>query len=196
MTRLLLALALLLAAPAAAQRPPAAPLPRVGLQTNLGVIVIEVDNRRAPITGNNFLRYVEHKRLDGTSFYRAARTEGAPKRGFIQGGVRKSVQRVFPPIPHEPTSRTGLSHDEGAVSMARSKPGTAMGDFFITANAIPSMDARGREPGFAVFGRVVGGMDVVRRILALPTAPNAGAGPLRGQLIAQPIRITKARRIR
>jgi len=179
---------------------PARPAPapdkaRVRLETSAGAIVIEVDGRRAPVTATNFLAYVDQHRLDGASFYRAARTRGRPGRGFVQGGIRHSARRALPPIAHEPTSETGLRHGEGAVSMARTDPGTAMGDFFITTAAMPSMDAHGRDPGFAVFGRVVEGMDVVRRILAAPVVANAGSGSMRGQMLAAPIRIVSARRI-
>ena len=155
------------AAPARkATPPPRTDTPRVRLETDAGAILVELDARRAPVTAANFLAYVDQNRFDGTVFYRAARTRGAPERGFIQGGIRRDARRALPRIAHEPTSETGLRHREGAISMTRMEPGTAMGDFIITASAIPSMDARGGEPGFAVFGRVVEGMDVVRRILA------------------------------
>ncbi len=181
--------------PAAKAEP--APLPdlvRVRLDTEAGPITLELDARRAPRTTANFVAYVDQNRFDGTVFYRAARTRGAPERGFIQGGIRRDARRALPRIPHEPTSETGLRHIEGAISMTRMEPGTAMGDFIIAANPIPSMDARGGEPGFAVFGRVVDGMDVVRRILASPTAPNAGSGAMRGQMIERPVTIVSARR--
>lgn len=178
----------------AAPPPPQSDTPRVRLETEAGAIVVELDARRAPVTSANFLAYVDQGRFDGTYFYRAARTRGAPERGFIQGGIRRQATRALPRIAHEPTSLTGLRHREGAISMTRMEPGTAMGDFIITANAIPSMDAHAGEPGFAVFGRVVEGMDVVRRILAAATAPNAGSGAMRGQMIAAPVRIVAARR--
>jgi peptidyl-prolyl cis-trans isomerase A (cyclophilin A) len=193
-----LALLLLLLAPAAAsaQRPAA---PRVAIQTSAGTITVAVDTRRAPITAANFLAYVDQHRFDGTSFYRAARTKGAPSRGFVQGGIRHSYTRMLPPIAHEPTSRTGLHHVDGTISMARTTPGSAMGDFFITIGALPSMDAHpgagGDDQGFAAFGRVVAGMDVVRHILAAPTVANAGAGAMRGQMITAPVRIVTVRRM-
>jgi len=179
------------------------PLPdvvRVRLETGAGPIVLALDAKRAPITTANFVRYVEEGRFDGTSFYRAAQTEGADgemiaDRGFIQGGIRRNYRRMFPPIAHEPTSLTGLSHEAGTISMARTAPGNAMGEFFIAASAMPSLDASGEEPGYAAFGRVVEGMDVVRRILAAPTVPNAGRGAMRGQMIAEPVRIKAARRV-
>ena len=181
----------------AAPKAAPAPLPdlvRVRLDTEAGAILLELDARRAPVTTANFVAYVDQNRFDGTVFYRAARTRGAADRGFIQGGIRRDARRALPRIAHEPTSETGLSHGEGAISMTRMEPGTAMGDFIITANAIPSMDARGDEPGFAVFGRVVEGMEVVRRILDSPTTPNAGSGAMRGQMIERPVTIRSARR--
>src|SRR5690349_17169511 len=125
---------------------PATPTPapdkaRVRLETSAGAIVIEVGGRRAPVTGTNFLAYGDQHRFGGAGFYRAGQARGRPGRGFVQGGIRHSARRALPPIAHEPTSETGLRHVEGAVSMARTDPGTAMGDFFITTAAMPSMDA-------------------------------------------------------
>jgi peptidyl-prolyl cis-trans isomerase A (cyclophilin A) len=182
------------AAPAKAPEP----LPdivRVRIETELGDIELAVDAKRAPITAGNFVRYVEAGRFDDTSFYRAAATEAAPGRGFIQGGIRRNYRRMFPPIAHEPTSETGLRHEAGTISMARTEPGNAMGEFFITLSAMPAMDAGDGEPGYAAFGRVTGGMDVAHRILAAPTVKNAGSGAMRGQMIAQPILIIRAVRI-
>ena len=180
---------------------PSAPAPvpdtaRVRIETELGAIVVELDGRRAPLSTGNFLAYADQGRFDGTSFYRAARTRGSERRGFIQGGIRRAPRRLLPPIAHEPTSATGLRHGEGAISMAKAEGGAgAMGDFFITTAAMPSMDARAGEPGYAVFGRVVEGMDVVRRILAAETAEGAGRGAMRGQMLAAPVTIRSARRI-
>lgn len=185
------------AAPARAAR--AEPLPdlvRVRIETELGPIVVALDHERAPLTTANFVRYSEEGRFDGTSFYRAARTRNAAGRGFIQGGIRRDVRRMLPAIIHEPTSQTGLRHREGTISMARAEMGAgAIGDFFITASEMPAMDARGGSPGYAAFGRVEEGMDVVRRILAEPTVADAGRGAFRGQILASPVRILRARRV-
>jgi len=180
-----------------AAAPKAAPLGdtvRVRLETELGAIVLALDHAHAPVTTANFVRYVDEHRLDGISFYRAARTEGASGRGFIQGGVRRQIRRVLPPIAHEPTSQTGLRHVAGAISMAQTEPGQATGEFFIITDPMPQMDARRGNPGYAVFGRVTEGMDVVRRILAAETVPNAGRGAMRGQMIHAPVRIVRATR--
>lgn len=169
-------------------------LVRVRMETEMGSIVVELDGRRAPVTTTNFLRYVDAGRFDDIVFYRAARTRGHEHRGFIQGGINRNYRRMFPPVAHEATSETGLSHVEGAISMARSARGNAMGEFFITSVAIPQMDAEGEDPGYAAFGRVVEGMDVVRQILALPTVPNAGRGAMRDQMIRDPVKIISVRR--
>ena len=161
--------------------------------------MVELEKERAPITTANFLRYVDQKRFDGISFYRAVRLEGAPEMGMIQAGIRNDPKRLLPQIAHEPTTKTGLSHVDGAISMARFTPGTAQSDFFITVGALTPLDANPKQPGdnqgFAVFGRVVEGMDVVRRILAAPTSPTAGEGAMKGQMISAPVRILTARRV-
>jgi peptidyl-prolyl cis-trans isomerase A (cyclophilin A) len=190
------------AAPATNSAAPA-PVPdtaKVRLETEQGNIVLQLDGRHAPITTANFLAYVDQHRFDGITFYRASRTPRTPGQGFIQGGIRRNPMLALPPIAHEPTSRTGLRHVNGAISMARLEPGSAMGDFVILSGAEPSMDAGHRRPssgnndteGYAVFGRVVEGMDVVRRILGAPTVENAGAGAMRGQMLARPVRIVRA----
>ena len=182
-----------LAAKAPAGRAPSGTLVR--LQTSQGPILIEVDLKRAPITAGNFLRYVDEKRLDDTSFYRAARAPSDPRRGLIQGGINHRLVRALQAIQHEPTSRTGLKHLDGTVSMARNDPGTAMGDFFITIGPAPRLDARPDYPGYAAFGRVVSGMPVVHRILALPTYPGGYSKATKGQSIIAPVKIITARRI-
>ncbi len=172
---------------------------RVRLETAAGPIELELDARRAPVTTANFLAYVDQGRLDDTRFYRASRTRGATNRGFIQGGIQRNYRLMLPPIAHEPTSETGLRHVDGTISMARTAPGTAMGEFFIILGDMPAMDAggggEGDELGYAAFGRVTEGMDVVRRILAAPTVPAAGRGAMRDQMIAEPVTIVRARRI-
>lgn len=190
---LLAAFAAGLTGPALAQDAPA-PLPRVQMETSAGRIVIEVEVVKAPITAANFLKYVDEHRFDGATFYRAMTS--IPGMGLVQGGVNNDPERVLPPIAHEPTTLTGLSHIDGAVSMARYAPGTATGDFFVSVGPTPSYDA-GRPfsvdaDGFAVFGRVVQGMEVVRAILASPTSPTEGEGFMRGQMLDPKIVILQA----
>jgi peptidyl-prolyl cis-trans isomerase A (cyclophilin A) len=194
-----LALALI-GMPALAQLPAPAPTAPAGvwvaLVTDRGRIVVEVDTARAPVTAGNFLRYVDARRLDGTEFYRAMKT--APEAGLVQGGVR-DPRNLFPPIAHEPTSQTGLSHTDGALSVPRFAPGTAQGDFTIMVGDQLYLDAQpgsaGDGLGYAVFGRVVEGMDVVRAILQAPTSPTEGEGVMRGQMLDPRIRVVTARRV-
>lgn len=171
---------------------------RVNLRTSEGLIGLELEKERAPATVANFLRYIDQKRLDGTTFYRAMKVTPDGAYGLIQGGAKGDPKRVLPPVTHEPTTKTGLSHVDGAISMARGAPGSATGDFFISIGELKSLDADPTQPGdnlgFAVFGRVVEGMDVVRRIMGLPTSPTAGEGAMKGQMLAAPVRIVSARR--
>lgn len=196
------ALTLALAAPATAQVAPAPPrTDLVVLETTLGDITLAIESERAPITAANFLRYVDEHRFDGTVFYRAMRLAWGPQpNGLIQGGTQYDPKRVLPPIAHETTSQTGLSHVAGVISMARYAPGTATGDFSIMVSAQPSLDADPRgetddaRAGFAAFGHVVSGMDVVGKIFAAPTDPDKGEGWMKGQMLAEPVTIVHARR--
>ena len=166
---------------------------RVRLQTAAGAITLALDARHAPRTPANFLAYVDDGRVEGTSFYRAARRTTRPG-GFIQGGIDTDPRRLLPPVPLEPTSRTGLRHLDGAISMARFEPtDSATGNFSIMVGPNPGMDARPGAPGYAVFGRVIGGMDVVRHILAQPS--GGGQGPRLGQMIVHPVPILRAERL-
>jgi peptidyl-prolyl cis-trans isomerase A (cyclophilin A) len=185
------------APPASAEAPPVpSATVKVVLRTALGDITLALEKERAPITVNNFLRYVDQKRLDGTEFYRAVTLDEQGQYGLIQGGLRNNPKRVFKPIAHEPTSDTGLSHVSGAISMARAEPGTASADFFIVVGDNVSYDAHpdAGDPGYAVFGHVIDGMDVVRAILLQPRAAGTGEGVMSGQMIANPVKILAARR--
>lgn len=168
-------------------------LTRVRLSTEAGDILVGVDTKAAPITAGNFLRYVDQHKLDGIGFYRAVKV--ADGYGLAQFGTRNDPKRTLPPIKHEPTTLTKLSHGDGTLSMAMATPGTAAGDFFITVGNLTSMDATADSPGFAAFGRVLEGMDVVRRILTAPTSPTLGEGVMKGQMLAPVIKITAARRV-
>ena len=183
-------------APSVTPAPAAATVP-VRIETSAGPIILALETERAPVTAGNFLRYVDGKKLDGAAFYRAVKV--GTGYGLVQGGTRNDPKRTLPPIAHEPTNQTGLSHSDGAISMARAAPGTANGDFFITIGDLKSMDANPAAPGdnqgFAVFGRVTEGMDVVRRILEAPTSPTAGEGAMKGQMLAPEVKILTARRV-
>ena len=202
--RFLVVALLVFAAPAFAQAssPPAVetPAPRedlvpVAIDTSLGRIVIALDRGRAPITTANFLHYVDSHRFDGETFYRANHTGGG---GLIQAGVRSDARKLFAPITHEPTSQTGLHNVAGAISMANSGPGTARGDFFILLSDMPGLDANGPggdANGFAAFGHVVEGMDVVKKISEAPVSPTKGEGAMKGEMLDPPVKIVKAARL-
>jgi peptidyl-prolyl cis-trans isomerase A (cyclophilin A) len=172
----------------------------VVLTTSLGPITIAVEVERAPVTAGNFLRYVDQKRLDGTQFYRAFTfAPNFPDIGLIQGGAQNDPKRVLKPVPHEPTSKTGLTHDDGAVSLARAELNSGTADFFIIMGAMPGLDAGSGQngpddQGFAVFGHVTQGMDIVRSITGLPRSPTKGDGAMKGQMLEPPVRILTARR--
>ena len=192
-------------APALAQAspPPAAPAPApkedlvpVAIDTSLGRIVVALDRGRAPITTANFLHYVDTHRLDGQPFYRANHTGGG---GLVQAGVRSDARKLFPPVAHEPTSQTGLHNVAGAISMANSGPGTARADFFILLSDMPGLDANGPggdANGFAAFGHVIEGMDVVKKISEAPVSPTKGEGAMKGEMLDPPIKIIKAARVK
>lgn len=172
----------------------AAESPRVLIRTEVGDIVVEVQASRAPLTAANFLRYVDAGAYDGTTFFRTVTMDNQPatnvKIEVIQGG-EVDPAREFPPVVHETTRRTGLSHAEGVVSMARDKPGSATSSFFICINDQPELDYGGRRnpdgQGFAAFGRVVAGMDVVRKIQKLPA---------QGQQLVPRVKILSINRIK
>lgn len=164
----------------------------VAIETSAGRIVIALDKTHAPITTANFLHYVDTHRFDGENFYRAMHVGTG---GLIQGGIRTDARKLYAPIKHEPTSETGLHNVTGAISMANAGAGTARADFFILASDIPALDAKGDDPGFAVFGHVTEGMDVVARILGSPVSPTLGEGVMKGQMLDPTIKILKATRV-
>jgi peptidyl-prolyl cis-trans isomerase A (cyclophilin A) len=164
-------------------------LPRVLIRTDRGDIEVEVDTVRAPISGVNFLRYVDGGHFDGGQFFRTVRADNQPndsvRIAVIQASVSAARRRDgYPPIALERTSATGLRHVDGCLSMARSRPDTATSSFSICVGDQPELDFAGRRnpdgQGFAVFGRVVRGMEVVRDIHAQPAE---------GQTLRPPVRI-------
>lgn len=207
--RTLLIAALLAAAPTFAQEVPPAPAPaapeapapetvKVVMTTALGPITIALETERAPITAKYILRHVDEARLDGATFYRAYKIMADGSMGLVQGGIRDGA-KLLPPVAHEPTSVTGLTHDEGAISLARGAPGTAQAQFFIILGNLKSLDANlaaeGDNQGFAVFGRVTEGMDVVRQILNVPVSATKGEGAMKGQMIEAPVKIISVKRL-
>lgn len=188
--------------PALAQDAPAAEaapaLPLVEIVTDVGTFTVEVDTRRAPITGKNFLAYVDRKMLDGVFFYRVVKA--AADYGFLQFGGLGDAKRVLPPIAHEPTSQTGLSHKDGYLSVARFEPGSARGEFTIMLGDQTWLDANpaglGDNLGYAAFARVVNGREVLTRILDTPVDPaKTVGGAFAGEMPGSPVRLINARRI-
>ena len=188
-------------APATAPTPPAVkPNPRVKLETAEGVIVIELYADKAPITVANYLKYVDRGFYNGASFYRASRPKDykANDYGLVQGG-QKDPAKMLPPIAHESTIKTGLTHGkDGVISMGRFAPGSARADWSIMLGDMSYLDADPKDPranpGFAAFGQVVEGIEVIRKIIVMPTDPNKGEGAMKGEILVKPIRITKVSR--
>jgi peptidyl-prolyl cis-trans isomerase A (cyclophilin A) len=181
---------------------PAPPPPPVVVvfETEMGAIRMEIDAARAPITAANFLRYVDAGFYDGGIVNRAVRPDNTIRHDVpiqvIQFQIDPARRREqFPPIPLERTSVTGLTHRSGALSMARNGPDTATASFSIPIGDQPEMDFGGRRnadgQGFAVFGRVIEGMDVVRKIHQSPTGRRGAYGP---ETLDPPIRVIKAYR--
>lgn len=211
--RILIALsAASLAAAAHAQTPPApaavtdspAPAvstnPKVVISTAQGDITVELFVDKAPITAKNYLKYVDRKLYDGATFYRASKPPGqtANDYGTVQGGLQNDPAKVLPPIAHESNLKTGILHKDGVISMGRHAPGTAQADWFICVGDMSYLDADPKDaknPGFAAFGHVVSGMDVVQKILGMPTDPNRGEGAMKGEMLVKPVKIVSVRRV-
>jgi peptidyl-prolyl cis-trans isomerase A (cyclophilin A) len=177
---------------------------RVHVQTELGNIVVEVDQAKAPATAANFLRYVDAGHYDGGMWHRTVKLDNQPESAVkievIQAGVnRDQAKSGFPAIALERTSMTGLLHKDGVISMARGGPDSATSGWFICINDQPSLDFGGaRNPdgqGFAAFGRVVSGMDVVRKIQAAPSSTTRTTNA-EAQRLTPPIKIVKVARIK
>lgn len=170
--------------------------PTVIVETELGEVIIELFLDRAPVTASNFLRYVDENRFEDASFYRVVRLDNQPDSDVrievIQGGIGfvESDLRL-PPIIHETTKKTGVLHKDGVISMARREPGTASSEFFICVGDQPELDFGGkRNPdgqGYATFGRVIQGMDVVHAIQQRPA---------QGQMLVSPVKIISVRRMK
>ena len=187
-TAILRALAAAAVTLAAAPCAEAQALPHVRIETELGDIEVEIDTVHAPITSANFLRYVDLGFYRFGRFYRTVRADNQPdskvKIAVVQAGLDSFRVKSFPAVKLERTSVTKLTHKDGTISMARDGPDTATSDFFICVGDQPSLDFGGkRNPdgqGFAAFGRVLLGMDIVRKIQA---------GPAQRQALTPPVRI-------
>ena len=177
-------------------QPPESILPHVKMKTDLGDIIIEIDTINAPVTAENFLKYVDDKIFNSAFFYRVVRMDNQPnneiKIEVIQGGLGFDESPLsLSPIEHETTDKTGILHKDGVISMARMEPGTASSEIFICIGDQPELDFGGkRNPdgqGFAAFGKVIEGMDVVREIQSKPDED---------QMLVTPVNIIEVVRIK
>ncbi|MEO1248053.1 MAG: peptidylprolyl isomerase [Pseudomonadota bacterium] len=178
------------------------------METSAGAIEFDVYPGKAPVTANNFLAYVDGGHYDGGAFYRTVRPDNDNNPltiSVIQGGMQiigaedTNPEPPFPPIAHESTDITGLSHADGALSMARFMPGTAQSEFFISIGDNPVLDHGGERfedrLGFAVFGQVTAGMDVVTRIHSSEADAPTDIAYIEGQILTTPVRIVSLRRM-
>jgi peptidyl-prolyl cis-trans isomerase A (cyclophilin A) len=174
---------------------------RVLMVTSQGDVELELYPEKAPVTVANFLKLVDGSHLEGGTFYRTVSPEndnGSPLIAVIQGGLG-DAESPFAPIAHETTANTGLPHLNGSISMARAEIGTATTEFFICIGDQPALDFGAmRNPdgqGFAVFGRVVAGMDVVHAIHQAPADAPTEDAYVQNQLINEPIKIISLQRL-
>lgn len=183
----------------------------VVLETTLGEIEVELYPERAPLSVAQFLRYVDGGHYDGAAtFYRATHTEAGDAHDVVQGGMRSLPMLVreggeadqeppFPPVPHETTHDTGIRNERGTLAYARNEPGTANTEIFFNVGDNFVLDTDAGDPtrdgfGYATFGRVVRGMDVLDAIHGLPTDAPAYSEVVQGQILNDPVPITSARR--
>lgn len=166
------------------------------ISTSLGIIEIELYAEQAPVSVSNFIRYVDSDAFNKGRFYRVVRLDndnGTPKIEVIQGGANIDF-KDFQAIQLETTKKTGIKHLDGVLSMARGAPNTATSEFFICIGAQPSLDFGGmRNPdgqGFAAFGRVTKGMDIVKTIHQIRGALDVEDNYVKGQMLAEPVVIT------
>ncbi|HCF24694.1 MULTISPECIES: peptidylprolyl isomerase [unclassified Novosphingobium] len=181
--------------------PPLSDVVRIEIVTELGTITADLFHKQAPITVKNIVRYVDSRRYDGVTFYRAMKLEwGTQPNGLIQTGIRDAT-KLFPPIAHEPTNVTGIKHKTGTLSLARNAPGTARADFSILMSDLSGYDAVPDSPdpearaGYCAFGQVVSGMDVARKIFDAPRSATLGEGVMKGQMLSPPVKVLRVRRV-
>ncbi|HEY0647747.1 peptidylprolyl isomerase [Phenylobacterium sp.] len=189
------------AAPPAPAAPAAKPNPRVKVETTEGAFVVELYPDKAPITVANYLKYVDRGLFIGATCFRASKPKdyAGADYGLVQCG-QKDPAKKLPPIAHESTIKTGLTHGkDGVISMGRFAPGTAQADWSIMLGDMSYLDADKKDPkanpGFAAFGQVVEGLEVIRKIIVMPTDPNKGEGAMKGEILVKPVRITKVSRV-
>jgi peptidyl-prolyl cis-trans isomerase A (cyclophilin A) len=165
-------------------------LPTVKIETNFGDIIVDLYPEKAPKTVAAFLSYVDSGYYKDGSFYRVLKSKDQPSSSFksdlVQGGIwetKNKMQVALPGIPHETTKQTGLLHKDGTISLARLAPGTASSEFFIVIGDQPAYDYGGDAnadlQGFAAFGKVIDGMDVVKQIHEQPDNETNFTPPLK-----------------
>jgi peptidyl-prolyl cis-trans isomerase A (cyclophilin A) len=186
----------------AAATPFQRPKTKVQLNTPFGIIVLQLHTDRAPLSTTDFLKYVDARAYDGGRFFRVVRPNndrGHPRIDVVQGGTRPNAHQG-PPIKHESTAITGLRHLDGTVSLTRDAPGTGSGaEFFICIGPQPGLDfggaRNGDRQGFAAFGQVITGMEIVRRIWVLDASGHSDDAYTVGQILTTPVPIIAAHRI-
>ena len=159
----------------------------VKIETEMGDILVALSGDRAPKTVENFLRYVDEGFYEGGLFHRTVKPDNQPqspvKIEVIQGGPNPEKKSAYPPVALERTSLTGLKHVNGVISMARSGPDTATADFFFCIGDQPELDFGGKrnpdEQGFAAFGLVLKGLDVIRKIQQSPATAHKLTPPVK-----------------
>ena len=173
----------------------------IAFKTSKGDIIVELYNQIAPITVDNFLRHLDGGHYDGSSFYRTVTHQndnGSPMIEVIQGGLG-DIDKPFPAISHESTNITKLKHEDGTISMSRGEVNSATSDFFICIGSQQGLDFGGERnndgQGFAAFGKVIEGMDIVRDINGMPSNKKTDNEYVKGQIINNPIIIEKAVRL-
>lgn len=189
------------ATPATPATPAPKPYPKVKVETTEGVFVVELYPDKAPITVANYLKYVDRGFFNGAACFRASKPKdyAGNDYGLVQCG-QKDPAKKLPPIAHESTIKSGLTHGkDGVISMGRFAPGTAQADWSIMLGDMSYLDADKKDPkgnpGFAAFGQVVEGLDVIRKIIVMPTDPNKGEGAMKGEILVKPVRITRVSRV-
>ena len=189
------------ATPATPATPAPKPYPKVKVETTEGAFVVELYPDKAPITVANYLKYVDRGLFVGAACFRASKPKdyAGNDYGLVQCG-QKDPAKKLPPIAHESTIKSGLTHGkDGVISMGRFAPGTAQADWSIMLGDMSYLDADKKNPaanpGFAAFGQVVEGLDVIKKIIVMPTDPNKGEGAMKGEILVKPVRINKVSRV-
>ena len=172
------------------------------LYTSLGEIKIELYTDKAPLSANDFIRYIEKELYNNQGFYRIVREDndqGNPRIDVVQGGLLDDKEGL-PPVKHETTKTTKLTHKRGTISLARGAVGTGSAAyFFIVVNDSPGLDfgysRNADKMGFSAFGKVIEGMDIIDKIHQIPSEKLSGEGYTKNQILEKPILISKSKMV-